>query len=117
MHNDPLRGLENSIFFFFEGFPQSGSCCDTGTLNTEDDNWELGQTDWFVGRQIGDCNNYHLATDKVHCSTLNIIQALRWSLREVNIIAKVNIAQLLIKLDLAHILFTPSLCDEDELLL
>jgi len=34
---------------------QGESCCETGQLNTEDDNWELGQVDWFVGRQVGDC--------------------------------------------------------------
>ena len=30
----------------------------SGTLNTEDNNWELGQTDWFVGRQLGGCNGF-----------------------------------------------------------
>jgi hypothetical protein len=30
----------------------------TGVLNTEDNNWELGQTDWFVGRQLADCNGF-----------------------------------------------------------
>ena len=43
---------------------QSGVCCDTGALNTEDNNWELDQTDWFVGRQIGDCNGAVLDTNK-----------------------------------------------------
>jgi len=33
-------------------------CISTGTLNTEDNNWELGQTDWFVGRQLGGCNGF-----------------------------------------------------------
>ena len=35
---------------------QGFSCCSTGSLNTEDDNWEVGQVDWFVGRQIGSCS-------------------------------------------------------------
>lgn len=39
---------------------QGNSCCETGNLNTEDDNWELGQVDWFVGRQIGQCNKFIL---------------------------------------------------------
>jgi len=40
---------------------QEFECCDTGFLNTEDDNWELGQVDWFVGRQIGVCHNLELS--------------------------------------------------------
>ena len=34
---------------------QEENCCYTGKLNTEDNNWELGQIDWFVGRQIKGC--------------------------------------------------------------
>merc|ERR1719259_1137109 len=26
---------------------QGNRCCETGTLNTEDDNWELGLFDWI----------------------------------------------------------------------
>ena len=32
----------------------------TGKLNTEDNNWELGQTDWFVASQINDCYKFDL---------------------------------------------------------
>ena len=29
-------------------------------LNTDDNNWEVGQTDWFVGTQIGACNTFKI---------------------------------------------------------
>ena len=43
---------------------QNTRCCDTGTLNTEDDNWELGQVDWFVGKQIGRCNKFEVGANR-----------------------------------------------------
>ena len=42
---------------------QAEKCCSTSDLNTEDNNWELGQVDWFVGRQIGECSNFFLNTE------------------------------------------------------
>lgn len=42
---------------------QGERCCKTEELNTEDNNWELGQIDWFVGRQIGECNNFLINTE------------------------------------------------------
>ena len=35
-------------------------CCETGSLNTRDDNWERGETNLFVGRQLGQCENHPL---------------------------------------------------------
>ena len=32
-------------------------------LNTEDNNWEVDQTDWFVGTQIGACNTFNIHPD------------------------------------------------------
>ena len=64
----PGSGMDQGITIF--GYDSGGSfsvhicqrqsCCTTGQLNTEDDNWELGQVDWFVGRQIGDCYGLEL---------------------------------------------------------
>ena len=64
----PGSGMDQGISIF--GYDSGGSysvvicqgdeCCATGKLNTEDDNWELGQVDWFVGRQIGDCEGMEL---------------------------------------------------------
>lgn len=34
------------------------SCCSTGYLNTEDDNWQRGEVNYFVGRQLGQCENF-----------------------------------------------------------
>jgi len=42
---------------------QDEVCCSTSDLNTEDNNWELGQVDWFVGRQVGECSNFSLNTE------------------------------------------------------
>ena len=39
-------------------------CCTTGILDTKDNNWELGQVDWFVGRQIGSCSHFNLDTSE-----------------------------------------------------
>lgn len=35
-------------------------CCQTGNLNTDDDNWEVGEVNFFVGHQIGNCENFEL---------------------------------------------------------
>lgn len=41
-----------------------GSCCQTGALNTEDDNWELGQVDQFIGqKQIEGCYGFHVGEE------------------------------------------------------
>ena len=66
----PGSGMDQGITIF--GYDSGGSfsvmicqrekCCSSGQLNSEDDNWELGQVDWFVGHQIGDC--YGLELDR-----------------------------------------------------
>jgi len=43
---------------------QEGRCCSTTELNTEDDNWEVGQVDWFVGSQVGQCRHFSVELDK-----------------------------------------------------
>ena len=35
-------------------------CCETCVLKTEDDNWEKGEINYFVGHQIGGCDNFPL---------------------------------------------------------
>ena len=59
----PGSGMDQGLTLPLFGYDGGGSfsllvcvgeeqqqCCRTGKLNTEDDNWELGQVDWFVGR-------------------------------------------------------------------
>merc|ERR1711962_110228 len=64
----PGSGMDKPSVSFF-GYSNGGTwsmelcseegCCHTGVLNTEDNNWELGQVDLFVGRsQIRDCYNF-----------------------------------------------------------
>ena len=38
------------------------NCCSTGVLNTEVDNWERGHHDFFVGRQLGQCEDFRYYT-------------------------------------------------------
>ena len=36
-------------------------CCETENLNTDDDNWEKGHVNYFVGHQIDACENFPMA--------------------------------------------------------
>ena len=36
-------------------------CCHTGNLNTAVDNWERGQHNFFIGRQLGACEDFRQA--------------------------------------------------------
>ena len=38
-------------------------CCDTCCLKTDDDNWEKGEINYFVGYQIGACENFPLDSE------------------------------------------------------
>ena len=62
--------------FSFEFFFQNQSC-KTGVLKTDDDNWEKGQINYFVGHQIGSCENFPLDsigknTNRISYCTANI---------------------------------------------
>ena len=35
-------------------------CCNTGELNTEDNNWEVNEINYFVGRQLNNCENFNI---------------------------------------------------------
>ena len=56
------------FYFFFSGggefsfkICQNNDCCDTGELDTQDDNWEVGEANFFVGRTLGtDCKNFRI---------------------------------------------------------
>ena len=50
-------GRFNFIFCFGK------SCCDTCCLKTDDDNWEKGEINYFVGYQIGACENFPLDSE------------------------------------------------------
>ena len=42
-------------------FPKNrNQCCQTGNLNSNDDNWEKGEINYFVGHQLGACQNFPL---------------------------------------------------------
>jgi hypothetical protein len=61
----------------------------TGVLNTEDNNWELGQTDWFVGRQLADCNGFQAqccGSGSGSTSTLELFGPVRVRIRIWNIL-------------------------------
>ena len=47
-----------SLKFCFQ--ETENQCCETGTLNTDDDNWEQGEVNYFVGYQLGACQNFPL---------------------------------------------------------
>ena len=58
-----------------------GQECQTGILNTDEDNWEVGETNFFVGRQIGGCNGFDLSNENLtlrvqHSGTVQIIKIL-----------------------------------------
>ena len=38
--------------------------CKTGYLNTEDNNWEVGEVNYFVGRQMESCENFKILHNK-----------------------------------------------------
>ena len=68
MGNEDGDGMDGGVFgnknwgggrFSFEFFFQNQSC-ETGVLKTDDDNWEKGQINYFVGHQIGSCENFPL---------------------------------------------------------
>ena len=68
MGNENGDGMDGGLFgnknwgggrFSFEFFFQNQSC-ETGVLKTDDDNWEKGQINYFVGHQIGSCENFPL---------------------------------------------------------
>mgnify|MGYP001196835805 FL=1 len=50
-------GRFNFIFCFGK------SCCDTCCLKTDDNNWEKGEINYFVGYQIGACENFPLDSE------------------------------------------------------
>ena len=58
-----------------------GQECQTGILNTDEDNWEVGETNFFVGRQIGGCNGFDLSNGNLtltvqHSGTVQILKIL-----------------------------------------
>ena len=42
---------------------QPKNCCQTGELNSEDNNWEEGEVNYFIGRQLGGCKNFNVSKD------------------------------------------------------
>ena len=73
MSTDPHSGMDGGMFgkrWFgggdFEMTICSSSedlkCCETGNLNTADNNWERGETNFFIGHQLNMCNNFELST-------------------------------------------------------
>ena len=42
---------------------QQQNCCQTKNLNTEDDNWEKYEVNYFVGKQLKGCENFNVTND------------------------------------------------------
>ena len=75
MSNDPHSGMDGGMFgkrvlgyggdFDMTICSSSGGekqyCCKTGELNTSDDNWELGETNYFIGHQLNGCENFDIS--------------------------------------------------------
>ena len=66
MGNEKGDGMDGGFFgnknwgggrFIFK-FCFQYQCCSTGILKTEDDNWEQGEINYFVGYQIKSCENF-----------------------------------------------------------
>ena len=58
-----------------------GQECQTGILNTDEDNWEVGETNFFVGRQIRNCSGFDLSNENLtltvqHSGTAQILKIL-----------------------------------------
>ena len=51
------QGLLSNLYTVFQ---DENRCCETGKLKTEDNNWEKGQVNYFVGFQMGDCADFNL---------------------------------------------------------
>ena len=47
--------------FYFTFRTSEGQECDTGKLNSDEDNWEVGEFNYFVGRQLGNCAGFDLS--------------------------------------------------------
>lgn len=68
MGNETGDGMDGGVFgnknwgggrFIFK-FCFRYQCCETGILKSEDDNWEQGEINYFVGYQIRACENFPL---------------------------------------------------------
>ena len=70
-------------------------CCQTGNLNSNDNNWEKGEINYFVGHQLGACQNFPLDSkgkfsynwwiyENSQVQTLQKIYAGRSKAKEVN---------------------------------
>ena len=46
-------------------------CCQTGPLNTDDDNWERGEVNFFVGRQLGACENFPINWARIEATLMH----------------------------------------------
>ena len=55
------QNLGGGRFKFKFCFLEENRCCQTENLNTDDDNWEKGHVNYFVGHQIDACENFPLA--------------------------------------------------------
>ena len=76
MSNDPHSGMDGGmlgkrVFGYGGDFDmticsssdgENEECCKTGELNTSDDNWELGETNYFIGHQLNKCEDFDIST-------------------------------------------------------
>ena len=52
--------MAQCLIYIHTVFQDEDRCCETGKLKTEDNNWEKGQVNYFVGFQMGDCQDFNL---------------------------------------------------------
>jgi len=74
-----LFGLSNGGTYSVE-ICDDHHCCRSDFLNTEDNNWNLGQTDWFVGSQISNCNGFQVNTTPTQMDNNTVGGGLRLTL-------------------------------------
>lgn len=46
----------------------NNQCCETNWLNTDDDNWERGEINFFVGHQLGACQNFPISDSPIRAT-------------------------------------------------
>ena len=52
--------------FRFTFRTSDGQECHTGNLNSDEDNWEVGEFNYFVGRQIGNCAGFDMSNPNMN---------------------------------------------------
>ena len=80
MSNDTHSGMDGGMFgkrwFGYGGdfemticsnsvADEHKNCCKTGELNTADNNWEKGETNYFIGHQLNGCQDFKISSSSM----------------------------------------------------